>query len=127
MSSGENMGYRWIFITLGFALITGCNSNTIDDDLTHDNPSSITGRYVYIGNPCTTDPCLPGMAYALQVKDKYYYITIDNHWFSEKRSWDEYTPEVNDFVTATGHIKERKDVFNKPFFTIEVISLHLAK
>jgi len=43
---------------------------------------TITGQYLLIENPCTTVPCLPGMAYAVLANGKYYYITIDGHWFS---------------------------------------------
>lgn len=88
---------------------------------------TITGRYSYIGNPCITDPCLPGMAYAVLVNDKYYYITVNGYWFSKNRSWDEYTPKPNDLVTITGYLQEDKDVFGKPFYTIEVVSLKQAK
>jgi len=89
--------------------------------------NTVTGRYSYIGNPCTTKPCLPGMAYAVLANDKYYYITIDGRWLSENRSWSGYTPEPDDLVTITGYVLEKKDVFGKPFRTIEVVSLQPAK
>ena len=107
--------------------MAGCSSSTIGQTPENDEPSTITGRYVYIGNPCTTKPCLPGMAYAVQANDKFYYITINNQWFSENRSWGEYTPEVNDLVTVTGYFNEMKDVFDKPFYTMEVVSLQASK
>jgi hypothetical protein len=88
---------------------------------------TITGRYSYIGYPCITDPCLPGMAYAVLVNDKCCYITVNGYWFSDNRSWEEYTPELNDLVTITGYLQENKDVFGKSFYTIEVVSLKPAK
>jgi hypothetical protein len=88
---------------------------------------TITGRYSHVGNFCTTDPCLPGMAYAVLANEKCYYITVNDRWISENRPWDEYTPQPNDIVTITGYLKEKKDVFGKPFQTIEVVSLKQAK
>ena len=85
--------------------------------------NTIIGRYSYIGNPCTTDPCLPSMAYAVLANTKYYYITIDNRWFSENRSWGGYTPEPGDLVRISGYLGQKKDIFGNPFHTIEVVSL----
>ena len=62
------------------------------------NFDTITGRYLLIENPCTTVPCLPGVAYAVSVNGKYYYFTINGHFFSNNRSWNGYTPEVDEFV-----------------------------
>ena len=96
-----------------------------------DNASSslktITGRYSYIGNPCITHPCLPSMAYAVLTNEKHYYITVNGRWSSENRFWDEYTPQPNDIVTITGYLQEKKDVFDKTFYTIEAVSLKQAK
>lgn len=75
----------------------------------------------------TTVPCLPGVAYAVLANDEYYYITIDGDWFSDNRSWSGYTPELDDLVTVTGSLREKKDAFGKSFHTIEVVSLQPAK
>lgn len=88
---------------------------------------SITGRYALVANPCITDPCLPGMAYAVLVNERYYYLTRDGHWFSENRSWSGHTPELDDLVTVTGFLEEKRDIFGKPFHTIETVSLQPAK
>jgi hypothetical protein len=88
---------------------------------------TITGRYSFIASPCITDPCLPDMAYAVLTNEEYYYITMNGHWFSDDRSWDEYTPQSNDIVTITGYLQEKKDVFGKSFHTIEVVSLKQTK
>jgi hypothetical protein len=91
------------------------------------NFDTITGRYLLIDNPCTTVPCLPGLAYAILANEKYYYITIDGHWFSQNISWNGYTPELEDIVTVTGFLEEKKDAFGKLFHTIEAISLQETK
>jgi hypothetical protein len=123
------MSYRWMFIALGLALLAGCSGC---DSRTRKTPegnalSTTTGRYTYSGNPCTTDPCLPGMAYAVLVDEKPYYLTANGHFFIENRSWADYTPEPGDLVTVTGYLENKKDVFGKPFCTIEVISLRPAR
>lgn len=88
---------------------------------------TITGRYVCIGNPCVTSPCLPGMAYAVLANAKSYYVTVNGRWFSENRSWAEYTPQPNDIVMISGYLHEQNDIFGKPFYTIEAVALKPAK
>ena len=123
------MRYRWPFIFLGLALLPGSDGckGTTSQNVKSENLTTITGRYSYIGNPCTTKPCLPGMAYALEANDQYYYLTIDDYCFSENRSWDGYAPELNDLVKVSGYLGKKKDVFGKTFCTIEVASLLPAK
>jgi hypothetical protein len=88
---------------------------------------TITGQYVYVGNPCTTTPCLPGMAFAVTTVNACYYLTIKGHWFSKNRVWGRYTPEPGDLVTVVGYVQEKQDVFGKPFQTIEAVSLKETK
>ncbi len=84
---------------------------------------TITGRYAYIPNPCTTRPCLPGMAYAVNAKGIDYFLTVAGRWFSENRPWNGYTPEPGDDVEVTGKISTQKDIRGGEFRTIEVASL----
>jgi hypothetical protein len=86
----------------------------------------LIGRYEYIGNPCTTKPCLPGMAYAVRVGDADYYLTVDGRWFSDSRSWNGYTPEPGDPVAVSGEVRDQRDVLGNPFHTIEVAALERA-
>jgi len=95
-------------------------------DNTSNDLNTITGRYSCVPNPCTTDPCLPGMAYAVLADDTCYYITIGGYWFSENRSWGAYTPEPGDPVTVTGRLQEQEDVSGNLFYTIEAVSLRPA-
>jgi len=96
--------------------------------VTGDVPTTTTvaGYYVLVGNPCTTDPCLPGVVYAVLVDDTYYHLTVKGSWLWVNRSWDGYTPEVGDFVTVTGYVEEMVDIFGAPFYNIEVVSLEPA-
>ncbi len=89
-------------------------------------PKTIRGRYACIGSPCTTDPCLPGTAYAVLSEGEYYYVTLGGRWFSENQTWDDYTPQAGDTVVIAGYPQDRRDVSGKLFHTIEAISLKRA-
>ena len=80
---------------------------------------AIEGRYVYVEGPCTTVPCLPGMAYAVETRERRYFVTVDGRWLADNRSWGGYTPQPGDTVAVHGRVGERRDVFGKPFSTIE--------
>lgn len=84
--------------------------------------TTITGEYLLVVNPCTAHPCLPGLIYAVLVKDTYYYPTVEGSWLWWNGWWDGYTPEVGDIVRVTGYVSERVDIFGDPFYDIEVVS-----
>ena len=86
--------------------------------------TTITGEYSIVPNPCTTDPCLPGVVYAV-LMDNTYHLTIEGHWLwgGENPSWDGYTPGLGDLVTVTGYVSEEMDIFGNSFYNIEVVSL----
>lgn len=88
---------------------------------------TLTGRYSFVPSPCTTTPCLPGMAYAIRSGESDYYLTVNGRWFSENRSWNGYTPDVGDNVTATGEVGRQKDVRDQMFLTLEVATLVPAR
>lgn len=81
---------------------------------------SIAGRYAFVPNPCTTRPCLPGMAWAVQAQDAPYFLTVQGRWFAQERSWNGYTPAAGDAVTVTGSVEQRLDVDGRPYLCIEV-------
>ncbi|MCP4537482.1 MAG: DUF11 domain-containing protein [Chloroflexi bacterium] len=89
-------------------------------------PNTIVGEYLFVGNPCTTTPCLPGMVYAVLVNDTTYYPTIEGAWLWDNHSWNGYTPKIGDFVTVTGHVDEMMDVSGNLFYNIQVVSLEPA-
>jgi len=84
---------------------------------------TITGQFTYAGNPCITEPCLPGMMVVVVANGKDYYLTVDGSWYSDNRKWDDYMPQPGDIVKITGNISEQKDVRGNLFFTIEAVSL----
>ncbi len=85
---------------------------------------AITGRYAYVPNPCTTKPCLPGMAYAINAKGTDYFLTVNGRSFSENRPWNRNPPPLRgDEVDVTGKVSKQKDIRGDEFRTIEVASL----
>ena len=82
---------------------------------------TLTGVYSYVANPCTTEPCLPGMVYAIMVDNECYYLTVNGHFFSENRSWKDYMPKPNEIVTVEGFLQERMDVFGDTYRIIKVL------
>jgi len=95
--------------------------------LSFDNSSTeIPGIYTCTGNPCTTDPCLPGVVWAvIDDNETYYHLTINGEWLwgCEETSWNGYTPEWGDFVIVVGEVSEHIDVRGYPYYNIEVESL----
>jgi len=85
--------------------------------------TTLTGMYCLAGNPCTTKPCLPGIAPALFAEEKYYSLTLNDSWLPENRSWHGYIPQPNDPITVTGSLQKREDIFGYPYQTIEVATL----
>lgn len=87
------------------------------------NRKTISGRYVLAPNPCTTEPCLPGMAYAVESGGRDFFLTVGGRWSAEARRWSGWTPEPGDAVKVTGRVEERTDIRGGAFLTIEVETL----
>jgi hypothetical protein len=85
--------------------------------------TTYTGRYVMVGNPCTTDPFLPGVIYAVDVDGTVYHLTVDGAWLWQPHTWDGYTPEISDLVTVAGYVSEAADSYGGTYLDIEVLSL----
>ena len=85
--------------------------------------TAITGRYTLVPNPCTTEPCLPGMAYAVEAAGQCYFLTIAGRWSDQARSWKDWTPVPGDTVTVIGQVTRRSDIYGNPFLTVEADSL----
>lgn len=85
--------------------------------------TTITGRYVFVPNPCTTDPCLPGMTYAVESGGQCFFLTLSGRWSDQAHAWKGRMPVLGSSVSVTGKITQRMDIRGDPFFTIEVESL----
>lgn len=84
---------------------------------------TITGAYSFIGNPCVTRPCLPGMVYAVISNHKSYYITINGSFLSDNLSYRGYSPEPGALVAVKGYLSSHKDIYGNAFYKIEVVSI----
>ena len=89
--------------------------------------TTITGIYSYIGNPCTTSPCLPGMVYVVCKDHQFYYLTVNRIWLWENQSWEGYLPKEGDLVTVIGYLSTKQDIKGMSFYEMEVISLKRAQ
>ena len=87
----------------------------------------VIGEYLIVGNPCTTDPCLPCIVWAVWAGDIYYHLTIQGAWLGEPHSWDGYTPAEGDKVAVFGEVSEGKDIFGHTFYNLEVNWLKPAR
>jgi hypothetical protein len=91
--------------------------------MTDDVLTTITGKYMFLPNPCTTEPCLPGMAYALESSGQCFFLTMAGQWSDKVIEREGWVPKMGDTVTVAGRVMQRRDVRGEPFLTIEVESL----
>jgi len=84
---------------------------------------TLKGRYTLSPNPCTTEPCLPGVAYAVEAGGKLYFLTSGGRWSSQPRSLGAWTPAPGDSVAVAGRTASHTDIRGAEFLTIEVEAL----
>ena len=84
---------------------------------------TLKGRYAVAPNPCITEPCLPGMAYAVEAGGKLYFLTSGGRWSNQPRSFGGWTPAPGDSVTVVGRTASRTDIRGAEFLTIEAEAL----
>ena len=96
--------------------------------VSHRSFVTVVGTYRCVPNPCTVQPCQPGMVWAVIVEDTTYYLTVDGNWIwgCLGKSWDGYKPVEGDTVQVTGKVTEREDIWGNLFYEIEVYSLKEA-
>jgi len=80
------------------------------------------GIYTIVGNPCLTEPCLPGVVSAIEANDTVYVISKDDLWFwNGDFVWNNYTPLPGDSVNVRGMITSCTDIYGTEYFTMEVV------
>ena len=89
---------------------------------TEPSQRDLIGRCTLAPNPCTTTPCLPGVAYALECEAALYYLTLAGRWSAQARSYAGYAAQLGDEIEVTGLVSRHTDIFGKPFYTVEVRS-----
>lgn len=82
----------------------------------------LIGEYACYPNPCDTDPCLPGVVWAVVRDHKIYHLTKDGEWIwgCEATSWNWHIPKEGDTVIVVGEASEETDIRGDPFINIEV-------
>ena len=80
---------------------------------------AITGELRFVANPCTTEPCLPGMTFALLSAGETYYLTRAGAWVGETPEWEGYALTPGDRVTVTGDTTEKRDSHGAVFLELD--------
>ena len=104
----------FVFISLILAQSAKCFENL---------SAEIKGKYSCVANPCDTDPCLPGVVWAvIDENETYYHLTLDGEWLwgCEENFWNGYTPKEGDTVIVVGEVSEHMDTRSRPYYNIEV-------
>jgi hypothetical protein len=96
--------------------------------MTGQTAKTINGTLTLLPNPCTTQPCLPGMAFAVLGDDSVqYFLTRDGGFYMLGSGESNNLPEPGEPVVASGDVQEQHDIAGKAFKTIELTSLRKSK
>ena len=90
-----------------------------------EEATTITGKLELVPNPCTTRPCLPGLAHAVVVDDRVPYFLTSDGRFRMQNAVD--LPPPGERVVAVGQVRDQKDVNDNAFKTLEFSSLARAE
>jgi len=87
--------------------------------------TTVRGEYTLVGNPYNTDPCLPGLVYAVVEAGAPCHLTVEGHWIwaNGEPSWNGYVPALNDPVVVTGYVTVETDVLGRSYYNLEFVSL----
>lgn len=96
------------------------------EDAPHPPVITARGPLVLAPNPCTTEPCLPGMALAIDVGGELCFVTHQGSWQADTGALGHPGLTVGQVVVANGTMKEITDVRGKVFRAIEVNSIKRA-
>jgi hypothetical protein len=93
----------------------------------NEDAETVTGSLILAPNPCTTEPCLPGLAYAIDADGRRVFVTTDGALRMHGHHWVEAELEPGSRVAGRGIVKERRDISGRPYLAIEVSSLAPAE
>lgn len=95
--------------------------------MSDEGVEAVTGLLVLAPNPCTTTPCLPGMALAIQSEGRLIFLTSSGVFRTTTTAWAEADIEPGSVVSVRGVAQARSDVAGRPYLAIEVSWLALAE
>ncbi len=109
---------------------TDCEADEVCDDglCWPDPPAHLTTSYFdWVANPCTTDPCLPGLVGALVDPSTNLTHTIvdDGSWVTQGTwdGFDGFTPLPGQPVMADGRVSYHTDIDGQVYLEIELTFL----
>ena len=88
---------------------------------------TVTGSLTLAPNPCTTEPCLPGLAYAIDADGRLMFMTTDEALRMHGGEWLDVRLGPGSQVTVRGIVRERRDIVGRPYLAIEVTSVAPAE
>lgn len=92
--------------------------------MTAHSDKTLTGTLSLEPNPCTTKPCLPGIAFALVTDDGVrYFLTRRGGFIMPSSAESNSLPAPGDKVVAGGSVQEEHDIAGNIFRTLEVTTL----
>jgi hypothetical protein len=96
-----------------------------------DGPTRVTDVvFTWSGNPCTTDPCLPGVVGVLGNDTVNYVLVVDGHWIrgsDDWSSWPGLVPADGQPVIAEGRVTYHTDFHGRIYVELELASLQPAE
>ena len=86
-------------------------------------PAAHSGRLVLVPNPCTTDPCLPGLAVALEQAGTTLLLARQGRWLTEADTPPGWSPALGlrlgdalgQIVTVAGAVSDSSDRLGSPY------------
>jgi hypothetical protein len=79
------------------------------------------GKIIYLPNPCQEEPCLPGTVLGLETFSGNYILTINSQWiWNDKIIFDGIEYCEGEYVSITGTISVKSDVFLKKYIELEI-------
>jgi len=78
------------------------------------------GVLILVPNPCTTDPCLPCIAWSLNNDTANFVLTKNGNWICDNLIIDGKEYLENDTVTIIGHDTTKLDINSEPYYELEI-------
>ncbi len=88
--------------------------------MTAASSTTLRGTLEFVPNPCTTRPCIPGLALAVVVDGVPYFLTDNEALCMHGSDRGRELPASGKPVVVTGEVETRLDVNDCRFLTIDV-------
>ena len=112
------------FETIDEGCISNCSS--VPSKSKESGQNTYSGRIVYKGSPCQTEPCVPGIILWLEKTSCDLVIVVNSHWIlGDRIVFDNVEYFVGDEVTITGTITARQDIYSEVYLELEVETITL--